>query len=115
MSDPLDGLLATLERCELSPTEARVLLWLEDREGTPADLTVALEERPGRIARVGNRLARRGLIRRRFHRGQRSYFVFAIAPCGLDALRPLKNAVRETDPGETDASTSRRGPQRAQL
>lgn len=91
----LDGLLATLERCELSPTEARVLLWLSVCEATPERLAELLDQDPGRIARVGNRLARRGLIRRRFERGRRSYFVFAITPGGLAALEPLTRRLPE--------------------
>jgi DNA-binding transcriptional ArsR family regulator len=85
----LDELLATLEQGELSPTEVRVLLRLAEGEATAAELTHALQQRPGAITSVAYRLAMRGLIRRRFEGGQRSGFVFGIASAGIRALRPL--------------------------
>jgi DNA-binding MarR family transcriptional regulator len=89
----LDDLLATLERGELSPTEIRVLLSLAEREATVAELTDALQQRPGALTSVVYRLAMRGLIRRRFESGQRSGFVFAITSVGMLALRPLLQRV----------------------
>jgi DNA-binding MarR family transcriptional regulator len=91
----LDDLLATLELGELSPTEIRVLLWLAEREATVAELTDALQQRPGALTSVAYRLAMRGLIRRRFESGQRSGFVLAITPAGTLALRPLLQRVTE--------------------
>ena len=91
----LDDLLATLERGELSPTEIRVLLCLARREATVAELTDALQQRPGALTSVAYRLAMRGLIRRRFESGQRSGFVFAITSAGVLALRPLLQQVTE--------------------
>jgi DNA-binding MarR family transcriptional regulator len=91
----LDELLATIERGELSPTEIRVLLWLAEREATAAELTDALQQRPGAITTVAYRLAVRGLIRRRFEGRQRGGFVFAITSAGMLALRPLRQWVSE--------------------
>jgi DNA-binding MarR family transcriptional regulator len=91
----LDDLLATLERGELSPTEIRVLLSLAEREATVAELTDALQHRPGALTSVAYRLAMRGLIRRRFESRQRSGFVFAITPAGTLALCPLLQRVTE--------------------
>jgi sugar-specific transcriptional regulator TrmB len=86
----MDNLLATLEDCELSATELRVLLRLTEGEVTAAELAKELGQPQRKVNRVGNRLAMRGLVRRRFERGTRSYFVFGIAPCGLTALQPLR-------------------------
>jgi DNA-binding MarR family transcriptional regulator len=94
----LDDLLATLERGELSPTEVRVLLSLAEREATVAELTDALQQRPGALTSVVYRLAMRGLIRRRFESGQWSGFVFAITSAGMLALRPLLQRVSEPAP-----------------
>jgi DNA-binding MarR family transcriptional regulator len=95
----LDDLLATLERGELSPTEIRVLLWLAEREATVAELTEALQQRPGALTSVAYRLAMRGLIRRRFESGPRSGFVVAITAAGMLALRPLLQRVPQVGIG----------------
>ena len=91
----MDKLLATLEGCELSATELRVLLRLTEGEVTPAELAKELGQPLRKVTRVGNRLAMRGLLRRRFERGTRSYFVFGIAPGGLTALQPLRQWLHE--------------------
>jgi DNA-binding MarR family transcriptional regulator len=98
----LDGLLATIERSELSPTEIRVLLWLAKREATAGELTDALYQRAGAITSVVYRLAMRGLIRRRFENGQRSGFVFTITSAGMLALRPLLQRVTDAGPAGAD-------------
>jgi DNA-binding transcriptional ArsR family regulator len=94
----LDDLLAALSHHQLSPIEARVLLWLAEREATPSELKDALQQGPGAITRVARRLTMRGLIRRRFERGQRPGFVFGITPAGLLALRPFVQRIAETGP-----------------
>jgi DNA-binding MarR family transcriptional regulator len=98
----LDGLLAALERSELSATEIRLLLWLAEREATVTQLTAVLGQRPRVITSVAYRLAMRGLIRRRFESGQRSGFVFGITSAGELALRPLLQWVTGTRPADRD-------------
>ncbi len=98
----LDCLLAMLERRELRPTEARLLLWLADREATPSELSEALDQTPDAIERATRRLDMRGLIRRRFERGRRSRFIFSITSAGLLWLRPLVQCVAETGSAGAD-------------
>jgi DNA-binding MarR family transcriptional regulator len=86
----LDGLLATLQDCDLSPLELRMLLWLaQHQEATQSELTRALGAGSDELGRAARRLGMRGLISRRFEGGSRSRFVLCISPAGLATVSPL--------------------------
>jgi DNA-binding transcriptional ArsR family regulator len=98
----LDDLLARIERRNFSPMELRVLLWLAEREATPAELREALRGPAGAISHATRCLDMRGLIRRRFERGPRSRFVLSITTAGLLSLQPLVQRVADTGPAGRD-------------
>src|SRR4051812_23408919 len=79
----LDCVLAALEYRALPPTDARLLLWLGERDSTPAELAQALDQAPTAIEQAARRLDMRGLVRRQFEPGRQSRFIFSITPDGL--------------------------------
>ena len=93
---PLHALLETLERRELAPLEARVLLCLSGREGLFPDLADALGVRPAAIRHAVRCLSMRGLIRRRFERGSRFRFVLSVTAAGLLIVEALTEALDST-------------------
>jgi|SRR6185503_10866904 DNA-binding MarR family transcriptional regulator len=90
-----DRLMAELEERELRPREARVLLWLGERDASPAELDEALAGEATATDRAVRSLERRGLVRRRFERTP-GRSVLAATVAGLRTVLPLVERVAET-------------------
>jgi DNA-binding MarR family transcriptional regulator len=91
-----DRLMMDLEERDLEPLEARVLLWLGERDSTPAELTDALASEHAATQRAVGRLERRGLVRRRTDGGPRDRSVVGATVAGLTTVRPLVEQVAGT-------------------
>ena len=91
-----DRLMADLEERGLRPREARVLLWLGERDTSPAELGQTLAGEAAATERAVRRLERRGLVRRRFERTPRGGSVLAATVAGLRIVRPLVERVAGT-------------------
>jgi DNA-binding MarR family transcriptional regulator len=121
----LHQMLDVLERRALSPTEARILLTLRERDAAIAELSHELGLTTSETWRASARLARRGLLSWA-HRGERKRATVAITPAGLGAAGALVDALctdssgnAGLDPGLASALTgaewfTARGPARAE-
>ena len=92
----LDDLLAVLQASELSVLELRVLLHLADHNASPTHLADKLDTEPKTIGRATRRLAKRGLIGRRFEEcGRESHFELRIRSGGCEKLVPYADLFSE--------------------
>jgi DNA-binding MarR family transcriptional regulator len=98
--DALDRLLAELEERHLPSHDARVLLWLAERDSSPDELVAALGDEPAATHQALRRLERRGLVRRRYARDPRDPSLVGATVAGLATLRPLVGRVAGT--GQAD-------------
>ena len=94
--EAFDRLMADLEARDLRPREARVLLWLGERESTPAELDDALAGDAVATQQAVRRLERRGLVRRRMRGAPPSQSVLGATVAGLRAVLPLVERVAGT-------------------
>jgi DNA-binding MarR family transcriptional regulator len=105
-----DRLLTDLEERNLTPREARVLLWLTERDATPDELADALEGDPRATRRAVKRLERRGLVRRSSGAARGPHSLLGATVAGLRTLRPLVEHVSGT--GDSHAYSLWRGRRR---
>ncbi len=91
-----DRLMTDLEERDLEPLEARVLLWLAERDATRAELTDALASEDAATQRAVGRLERRGLVRRRTGGAARGQCALGATVAGLTTVRPLLEQVAGT-------------------
>jgi DNA-binding MarR family transcriptional regulator len=91
----IDRVLEVLERRGLSLGELRLLLGLLDREAGLAELGEALGKPVRDISRTGNRLARRGLVRR-YHVGSRYETRLTATKQGRATARALLEAAEDS-------------------
>ena len=108
--EAFDSLLADLEARDLTPREARVLLWLAERDSTPAELCDALTGEDTATEQAVRRLERRGLVRRRLGRTLRDESVLGATVAGLRTVIPLVERVSGT--GESGRYSLWRGRER---
>ena len=95
--EAFDSLLADLEARDLTPREARVLLWLAERDSTPAELCDALTGEDTATEKAVRRLERRGLVRRRLRGAPPGHSVLGATVAGLRTVLPLVVRVAGTD------------------
>lgn len=97
--EAFDDVLVELDERDLTPRDARVLLWLAERDSTPAELGEVLGGESTATDLAVRRLERRGLVRRQFSMdpGEPSRLNTTVA--GLHALRALVERIAGT--GET--------------
>jgi DNA-binding MarR family transcriptional regulator len=88
--------MADLEERDLRPRDARVLLWLGERDASPAALGEALAGEVAATERAVRRLERRGLVRRRLGRSPRGHSVLGATVAGLRTVRPLVERIAGT-------------------
>ena len=108
--EAFDRLMADLEARDLSPREARVLLWLGERDSTPAALCNALAGEATKTEQAVRRLERRGLVRRSFGGSPRDHSVLGATVAGLRTVIPLVERVSGT--GEAGLYSLWRGRER---
>jgi DNA-binding MarR family transcriptional regulator len=84
-----DSVLAELDERNLTPRDARVLLWLAERDSTPDELGDALAGDQLATERSVRHLERRGLVHRRFEADPREPCRLGATVAGLHVLKPL--------------------------
>jgi DNA-binding MarR family transcriptional regulator len=92
----LDRVLELFEQGQLSATEMRVLLLLlEHRDASIAELTEELGTRPTEVTRAGRRLAMRGLVRWH-HGGGPEHALLEVTAAGVATIGVLLTALGQT-------------------
>jgi hypothetical protein len=99
--------MTDLEERRLDPREARVLLWLAERDSTAAELSDALAGDAAATRQAVRRLERRGLVRRTYGRTLWGHSVLGATAAGLRTVRPLVERVAGT--GESSLYSIWRG------
>jgi hypothetical protein len=89
---PLDQLLASLERGELSASELRILLAVLDRDITVSELARTLGRPPAEIRHTGERLYARGLLSWRDD-ARSGETTLGTTRAGVATVRPVLTAV----------------------
>jgi DNA-binding MarR family transcriptional regulator len=78
--------LDAMDRAQLSPMDALLLLHVAEADATIVDLANRLERRPADVRRATGRLVARGLLRRRAESAASWGLVFTPTASGLDLL-----------------------------
>jgi hypothetical protein len=105
--EAFDRLMTDLEDRGLDPREARVLLWLGERDSTASELNDALAGDAAATRKAVRRLERRGLVRRMYGRARWGHSVLGATAAGLRTVRPLVERVAGT--GESSVYSIWRG------